>query len=469
MAKVTKILGTTLPEVVRPPYKLLSLPELLELNGIVDSHDGPPPGGLDGFPEMTPTIHISDGRYLRPDKPRIGLYGGEVDDAEAANVRLVSYSGFTGGVYAEGGNTDYTLENAVINLSGDGAGLGGKSAGAAVSNKASLTLKNVNISVSGTDRCATTATDHSVLRVYDSTLVSHGSPYGDDAPENQTDVTPPEALEIKGNCRTHCTLQNSYSYFYNSTIITDGWAALSTDMSDGFVYLEANDCRIIATKSGYGAYADFCCHDVFNGCDIDVACVGAIIGGQADVSFNDCRIKCGTYLGHIHTVMGTIAEVGELNVTDCDAVTRKAAVIIKSHNAIVRLKNSKIVSEAGILVHSAKNDDPSATRVQGQEVYGIHIRLEEMDARGDIIHEDPERRATIYLNTSTLLGAIKNAGLVMDLGSKWIATGDSEVIFGSDVDEAQIDALAGVTITAVGGINREAALPSGGRLIVKKD
>lgn len=129
--------------------------------------------------------------------------------------------------------------------------------------------KNAVIDTNGRTRYATAAEEGSVLKVYDSVICAHGIPYGDDIERPDALMsTPPPALEMDGNTRTHCTMSNSSSYFYNSKIICDGWAALSTESSEGYVYLEANDCDIVCTKSGYGAYSDPG-HDYFNDCNFE--------------------------------------------------------------------------------------------------------------------------------------------------------------------------------------------------------
>lgn len=462
---MSKIRGIKIEKPVRGHYVLLPIEELIKLNGIVDDKGpgGPPPGQM---PEMYPAVYIKDGKYMKAESKNDCLYGGEVTDNVADDVKIVSYDGMTGGIFVEGGQSEFTVDGAVINLSGDGMGLGGKCAGAAVDNHGQLTLKNSIISVSGENRCATSAGEYSILRVYDSILISHGAPYGNDAPV-AVKTKPPAALEIAGNCRTHCTVSNSYSYFYDSTVITDGWAALSTDMSQGFVYLEANNCKVISTKSGYGAYADFCCHDVFNNCDFDVTNMAVIIAGQSDVTFTDSNAKCGSYFALIHCVMGQNVEVGELTVNGGSARSKNAAVLIKSQNAIININGTDIVSDEGLLVHSIWNDDPAATKVRGEKVYGIHVSLNDMSVSGDILHDDHERDMTVYLASTDLNGAIKNANLIMDGGSKWFAAKDSVVTLGSDIDLAQIDAPKGVTVTVKGAQAEEVALPSGGKLVVK--
>ena len=230
MAQIKGIAPVIVPRI---PYVPIEPWDWFKENGIEDKMGGPPPMG-EG-PVMTPSIYIKDGK--RAEGHDATVYGGDITDTTAEDVRIVSYDGMVGGVYAEGAGTDFTVEGAVISLSGDGQGLGEKSAGAGVSGHAKLTLKDCLVDVNGLSRTATSASGGSVLKVYDSILVSHGAPYGADCPGEAPKMNPPAPLEIQGNNRTHCTVQNSYSYFYNSLISCDGWAALSTDASVGFVYL----------------------------------------------------------------------------------------------------------------------------------------------------------------------------------------------------------------------------------------
>ena len=120
----------------------------------------------------------------------------------------------------------------------------------------------------------------------------------------------------------------------------------------------------------------------------------------------------------------------------------------------------------GVLVRTMVNDDPIATKVGPEPVYGVRIHIEDTAANGDLLHNDPEREMWVSMAGSVLQGAIQNAMLSMDLGSKWVATGDSQVVLASDIDEAQLDAVSGVTITAKGGAPLERTLPSGGKLVV---
>ncbi len=283
---------------------------------------------------------------------------------------------------------------------------------------------------------------------------------------------PPVFLEIEGNMRTHCTVMDSESYFYNSTVIADSWAALSTDAAGDRVYLEANDCKVITTRSGYGTYADTGCWVALNRCDLDVANMAAIVAGESGVQLNDCTAKCGSYVVLNHVVGGgpgdaILTQVSDIKIKGGKYQCENEAVVVKSNNADVLFENVEICSFDGLLLRSKVNDDPCAPNPNGKEVYGIHVTLRDMDTANSIRHEDPNRRMTVKLEGSKLTGAITGGVLLtLDEASVWTATADSDVVFNGDVPGGTIDALPGVTVIAKGGEAKEIALPSGGRLVV---
>lgn len=410
-------------------------------------------------------VHVKDGS-AHIDNPGV-LCGGQVSDSKVTGLKVVAYDGLEGGVYAEGAATDVTVDGAYISLAGDGEGIGGPASGAAAKYNAKLTIRNAVIDTTGRTRYSTAAEEGSVLKVYDSVIWSHGIPYGEGIPAPAALMsTPPGALEIEGNTRTHCTMSNSQSFFYNSKIICDGWAALSTESSEGYVYLEANDCDIVCTKNGYGAYADPGCHDVFNRCNLEMARMAAILAGNCDMTFRDCTADCGTYFGLMHCVNGWQEEVGEVTVTGGRIRTGKEAFLVKSHNALIDLTEVDIASKTGVLVHTIVNDDPCATKVT-YPPYGVNVRMADMTVSGDLLHEDTTRDMWVELKSTTLTGVIRGANLAMDPGSKWIATGDSRATLTTEIDPAQIDAPAGVTVTLSGGEAGQYDLASGGKLVVE--
>ncbi len=460
------------------PYRIFPRPVYQKMQG-PPMDDGEGPGGPGGpeMPEEKPTyaaLEVQNGKIVSQD-PAIT---GEFTDTTAKNVHLNLNRGDMGGIYVAGAGSDFTVEHANIRLSGEGQGLGGKISGAAVEDHASLTLRDCRINMDGKLRCATSAGGNSVLKVYDSMLISHGDPWNVEEKEVTWVIgpgmaKPPVFLEIEGNMRTHCTVMDSESYFYNSTIIADSWAALSTDAAGDRVYLEANDCNVITTRSGYGTYADTGCYCVLNRCNLDVQNMAAIVAGESGVTLKDCTAKCGSYVVLNHVVGGgpgeeIFTQVSSIAIDGGKYQCQDPAVICKSVNSDVLIDGAEIHSTCGVLVRSRINDDPCAPNPEGRDVYGIHVTLRNMNTENSILHEDTGRKMTLKLENTALVGAITGGVLLtLDADSRWTANGDSNVVLHGDLALRQIDALSGVTITAVGAEEKTATLPSGGTLVVK--
>ena len=445
-------------------------------------HSGP--GGPDGAPPPPPpqmgsakpshaALEVKNGKVIAKDQDLTGV----ITDTKASDIKLTLDSDETGGIYVAGEGSDYTVEHADILISGSTEVFDMMLSGVAVDDHGILTLKNCKVHMDGRQRLATAASGSSILKVFDSLLVYHGEAWPVSQPEVNTVMNgnmskAPVFLEIEGNMRTHCTVSNSQSYFYDSTIIADSWAALSTDIADGHVYLEANNCNVITTRAGYGTYADTNCHTVLNHCTLQVQHMVGIISGEAKLELNHCTAKCGNYVVLNHVVGGgdndaMLTQVSDISIVGGSYQCEDSAVIVKSCNADIVMDHAKIHSYAHTLLKSRINDDPCAPDAAGKNVYGIHAQLKNGAYDGDILHTDSQRPMSVTLEQAQLSGAITgNVYLTFDQGSRWTATGDSNVILNGDVLEGQIDADEGVTICAVGGAATEKTLPSGGKLII---
>jgi len=427
-------------------------------------------GGFPGFgggANSTPAIYIDNGKYSKG-KSKTGLAEGEFDNEFADGIKINAKGGDIGGVYVSGLESEYTISDANIVLDGNGAfGLAGPGSGASADNYGTLTIRNSTITTSGENKNATAAQNHSILKVYNSTLIANGVPFE----PNYTDTEQKKQLEIDGNSRTHVTLSNSYSYFYYCDVIANGWAALSTDGAQGFVYLEANHCTVKTIKSGYGTYADMGCHVAINDSDFDVASMAGIMAGDADITFTNTNAKCGSYFVLMHSIGGP-EELSYLKVTGGEIESKSPVVLLKSCNADLSFDGVKMTSESGILLKSVISVDPQAAKAadtKGQDVYGIQATFKDMYVEGDLDHsiDKENRNMMVYLEATTLKGAIKDAQISLDPRSKWIATADSNTTIIGEIDLSQIDAPAGVTINAVAGQSGTFTLASGGTLILK--
>jgi len=413
-------------------------------------------------PKAKAAVHMENGVY-RPERSAVeARLGGIVEGSRVTRLRVEAGDGETGGIYAKGqGCVD--VDGAYISLSGDSTGICGPAGGAVVSGGC-LNIRNAVISASGLTHYATVAEKGAVLRVYDSTLISHGAPFANGEPQPTAPMqVPPPPLMIEGNSRTHCSLTGSQSFFYRCKILADGWGALSTEAAEGYVYIEANDCQIVTVRRGYAAYADPGSHVYLNRCMIETADMAGIIGGEGNMDFVDCDTRCGSVFMLMHSVFGEPEEICYVTVSGGRVRSARECFLIRSCNVCVVLEDTDIQAENGILVHSVINDDPLATPA-GLDPYGAEITLKRMHASGDIIHEDTQREMWLTLESAALRGKIQNAHLSMDAGSKWFATSDSEVTLLGEVYTDQIDAPKGVTINLYGAQTGRVELRSGGVL-----
>lgn len=414
-------------------------------------------------PAAKAAVHVKDGHYDASLSMRSALLGGCMEDGKSSAIRVEAGDGKTGGVFVQGKGS-WEVDGAWISLSGNCDGIGGPATGAAVCDGGELVVRNAVINASGLTHYATAAERNSVLKVYDSVLSSHGAPYANGEPQPCLPMqTPPPPLMIAGNSRTHCTMTNSESYFYNSTILADGWGALSTEAAEGYVLIEANDCTVVTVRRGYAAYVDPGCHVRLNRCKVDSADMAAIVGGESELSIVDCDVRCGANFLLMHSVFGEPEEVSEVAVRGGKVCSVNDSMLIKSRNVELVLDGVDIHADNGVLIHTIHNEDFLATPV-GEDPYGVSVELKNMTVEGNILHEDDERAMWLKLTDTVLHGAICGAHLELNGGSRWVASADSEVTLMGELDPVQIDAPGGVTIRMHAGEQGSVKLASGGVL-----
>ena len=451
---------------------------------------GPPPGGPDemseggpdgmpggGMPEMkhAQAIYVDAGKLVAEKSTSAAVSGGKSGDNFATGIKIFSKTDDFGGIIVKGGKSIYTLSDATIDLYGNGNSEG-TTVGATVDEGGTLILRNVKITTNGLNSSTVSAGNRSTLRVFDSTLrAKDGKPLaGVKYPEwpARGALGAPTPLNLEGYSRDTLVLSNSVAYYYNSTIISDGWGALSTDGANGFLYLEANDCDIRTIKAGYGTYADTGATVVINNSKMNNGGYAGIIAGQANMTFNNVTGTSGRNEVMIHNVthLGTGAEIGTLKIKGGHMVTEQAALLVKSANADITLDGAELVAKNGILVQSRINDDSGYTKTNGKKVTGIRVKLKNENLEGNFIHEDPDREMTLTFTASKLKGSVKNATLKLDAASKWTATANSTVTLLGKTEVASIDAPSGVTVNATAGkdcsLKGNYTLASGGVLTV---
>ncbi len=431
---------------------------------------GPPPAP--DFPFIS-VMDVDAGKPALKENPLLKIEG-KAGEGCADGLKVTGDGDGVNAIVVNSG--EYKLTNMDMSLKGDGLNdFDGIGAGVMSRNESVTELRDCVITTAGVIRPCTFVRDEATLKVYNCTLTGEGGTLPDDyVPIPGPGMKmPPSGLKITGNCRTHLSVGNSRAYFYDSRIVADGWAALSTDGCTDELYLEANNCDVICRNSGYGVYSDGGCVVCLNGSRITTATHTAIMAGDCRLTLNDCDAKSGQYNVMMHCVMGCTSEVGKLYIKGSRLEAKEIPLFIKSTNAYVGIENSEIKSESGLLVHSILNDDECATKVGEDEydVYGIKISVKASKLSGSIVHGDTDRTMSVTLTDSELTGGVQNAYMAFAGASKWTADADSQVCLVGVKDTGSIDALSGVTIRAVAGKGTELkgqyALKSGGKLVIE--
>jgi hypothetical protein len=410
-------------------------------------------------------LWLKDGKIDQEKSGAANYSAGVTESGNILNYAIKSDKPELNAVVIDGGTT--VMLSPDIQLSGCGCSdFTCKGTGILAQGGAKVDIRDGEIVTRGATRAATIATTGATLKVYDSTLATYGGPL----PEGYVPVIgpgmmePPAPLGLGGNCRTHLSMDNSESYFYNCKIYGEAWAALSTDASGGYVYLEANDSSIDMGGNGYCIYADNGCHVVLNRCTVSSGNVFGIQDGNSSVKFLDVSGACKGYGFLIHGGMHDLEDIGTIRLQDCDLTSKGPMFRCKSTNVDIYLKHCKITAEDGVILETMLTDDTFyyQTRSHGADDYGVQVTLEDMEVFGDFHCQDPERKTCLNLVATAITGSITGYPQVqLTEGSSYTATKDSEITLIGSAEG--IDAAAGVTIR-VKGVGETTSLPSGGVL-----
>ena len=397
---------------------------------------------------------------------------GEITADGAKGIDLTIQDFSTSGIQVTAG--EYTIEDSVITSVvtepvESSTTAGGYCAG--VTNGL-LTIKNSTLTSGGkggvfgnyTVYCA----ENGTLVVIDSNIIQLGSA-GD--PEGYTDIImePPSngGLFISGYSRANMSMGVTKTYYYGSYVETDGWAAMSTDMTRDLSFY-AFDSVGIAIHGGYGTYADSSCKDYFYGSVLSGAEVGAIISNNGEIHMArgfDATEEALAYIPEDYTVSDdylarsgrSILEGGRhalqihspeeskgvtrgmtaiFNASDTDLITseelyanvtlvdwaedygvaaqeyidftRGSIFVVKSAYADLDITNCSVESYSDTLLMTAVNSDSmSAYALTSHDMTGrgTDLTITDCDIAGDVKAYDYQRNCVVNLVNTTWSGA----------------------------------------------------------------
>ena len=206
--------------------------------------------------------------------------GGDEDNYEVGGLLVpvsekyfdasaVEFDGGVNSVFT--GTQDATGGGATFNVTGEGS---------------ALYVNNAYISSQGSQTAAMyTDENNNKVVVKDSYLESYGSVPGY---EDVTDFIALQGLLSWGHTRTNLSQGVTSTYYYNSAVIADGWAAMSTDGATGLgVNFVAVNSYAETADGGYAIYSDHECRDYVFGTSLVGAEYGAIIAAGGELYLLD--------------------------------------------------------------------------------------------------------------------------------------------------------------------------------------
>lgn len=397
---------------------------------------------------------------------------GCIGDNQATGIRYTTDAKFINGIVVKG-NSHYTITDSYFKLDGQGVNdFEGIGAAVMATDNATLTVENSYIETNGVIRPCTACGGHATLHVNNCKVYGNSGPLPDYYDPKKPIMgpgmmEPPAGLFLGGTIRTHLSVGTTKTYYKDSHIESDSWAALSTDNGRN-LYLQADNCDVIVRKVGYGVYADGGCNVVLNDCRFQTATHGGILAGDFTAKFCGCEIKSGKYDFMCHDLSGGASSAAPLEVRNSTCHAEDTCLYIKSHNIHADIVKSTL-SSPRYVVHAIVNDDPDARVMPADAIpYGNKLYISDSKLDGDIVNDDV-RSMSIVLQDSSLHGVICGA-YVAASGSSWFSPKDSVVALVDCTDTGWIDAPAGVTISAVAAqgtrLSGEYPLASGGRLLM---
>ena len=406
----------------------------------------------------------------RNESDAVSYASGEITDTEASNVFMMIDDFSTTGFKVTDG--EYTLRDCFI-LKAPSEKVGANDAGGTVATVTNglLTIDGclfINCGKGGrngnyTVDCERTGT----MVVIDSLIFQLGF---DADPEGFTaDIADPPSnlgLLISGYARANMSVGRSQTYYYGSTVVTEGWAAMSTDSAQSGFAFYSYDSDAVALHGGYGTYADTTCVDWFyasrlmspevgaiisnngeihmrNGADADEAALAylpadyefsedygdgrsSVIAGRNDFQLHSPDMGGGGARGDFvatldlkDTDLATSAELDEEAtlidwskdygpaVAEYIDLVKGANILVKSTGADITLDNVTAESSSGVLLMTALNSDSmSRYALAADDMSDKYVRMtiRNSDISGSVCHFDYQRNTAVTLENSTWSG-----------------------------------------------------------------
>ncbi len=291
------------------------------------------------------------------------------------------------------------------------------------------------------------------------------------------------ALTISGRGRSNFSIGETTTMYFNSTVVAEGWAAMSTDSAtgDGLDFYSYNSAAY-AENGGYGLYADTNCRDYLYATYIESAEIGVIIsnngsvyvGSGADASAEILAYNTGAtsdaasvikagrndYQLHSPDMMGdgTSGYQAQVIVENSTLITTRelqstmdyteeydeavgayieyvsgANILVKSTGAVIDLDNVTAESYSDTLLLTALNSDSMSRYLTSEGTDDVEMTISNSVITGDIQHDDYQRDVSVVLENTDYTGAV-DYSTYDEWNAMWESVEDCEYNYWSNLD-----------------------------------
>jgi len=320
-------------------------------------------------------LFVDAGKIIEESSVTSALVGGAYDGKSASGITITSNNDIFDGIMIN--DTDYTVSNVTMTAKGAGGDdFTGYGAGIAVTGKSRVEIDNFNFTAVGPLRHSvftggTNEKDNVTVIVKNSFLKTDGSVGTVPAGAGMSSVPWMLGIDPYGHVRTQMIDGYADVTYEKTTLLSDGWGILSTDdvktpekYGDYAVKLNVKDSIVdITGTAGYGSYAIGACRNIFNNTVMgnskySTTKYGLTYALIAANEYSGGEFINGTNVTAKYGVMWHKNQTGVTKVDGSTFNTYGANFLVKHCYPVINVSNSKLTSDAGVIIQLMGSDDP---------------------------------------------------------------------------------------------------------------
>jgi hypothetical protein len=332
-------------------------------------------GSRGGDSKYRTALFVDRGKVVEESSVTSALAGGVYDGNSASGMTITSNNDLFEGIIIN--DSEYKVSN--VTMTAKGAGLSdflGYGAGIAATGKSKVEIDHYTFNGEGPIRHGIYVGGDSpdmglTVTVNNSFIKANGSVGEILKGSAMSNVPWVLGIETYGHVRAQMIAGYGSATYKNCTILSDGWGVLSTDSvgqpkkyGDTSVKLTVEDSVVdITGTSGYGSYSIGACRNIFSN-----TAMGNSKYSKNKYGLTYALIVANEYAGgdfingtNVTARYGVMFHQNQTGVTKVDASTfntQGATFLIKGCYPVINVSNSKLNSDAGVIVQLMTSDDP---------------------------------------------------------------------------------------------------------------